>query len=116
MVGATHQPGATDAAPTAAGRAALEASARALLPGRDFTVAGHTAGVRVTLPDKHPVVGRHPGNARLGLLNGLGSKGALHAPSLARQWVNHLTEGVPFDADVAVGRFFACDSSQVSSR
>ena len=115
-IGATHRPGAIDAVPTAAACDALEASGRTLLAGRAFAVTGQMAGVRVNLPDKHPVVGRHPATARLGLLNGLGSKGALHAPALARQWVNHLTEGVPFDAEVDVARFFACPSSQASSQ
>ncbi len=111
-IGATHQPGVLDPTPTAAGRAALEASACSLLPDLPFTVTGHRAGVRVTLPDKHPVAGRHPLVSRLGVLNGLGAKGALHAPALARQWVNHLTEGVPFDAEVELGRFFRRTSSQ----
>jgi hypothetical protein len=52
----------------------------------------------------------------LGVINGLGAKGALHAPALARQWVNHLTEGVPFDAEVEVGRFFGRSAAQASSR
>lgn len=105
-IGATHEPGVIDTQPTAVARAQLEASARRLLGDRPFRVIGHTAGVRVNLPDKHPVAGRHPDPAlRLGLINGLGAKGVLTAPALARQWVNHLTEGVPFDAEVAVGRF-----------
>ena len=115
-IGATHRPGAIDAVPSAAARDALEASARALLKGRAFAVTGQMAGVRVNLPDKHPVVGRHPTVARLGVLNGLGSKGALHAPALARQWVNHVTEGVPFDVEIDVARFFACPSSQALSQ
>ena len=73
--------------------------------GRPFSVTGHSAGVRVNLPDKRPIAGRHPDNPRLGIINGLGAKGALLAPMLARQWVNHLTEGVPFDAEVDVRRF-----------
>jgi glycine oxidase len=105
-IGATHEPGLLDTQPTPAARATLEASARRLLGDRPFRVTGHTAGVRVNLPDKRPVAGRHPDPAlRLGLLNGLGAKGVLYAPALARQWVNHLTEGVPFDPEVAVGRF-----------
>jgi len=114
-VGATHEPGATEAVPTDAGRAALEESARALL-ARPFVVMGHTAGVRVNLPDKRPVAGRHPANARLGVLNGLGAKGALLAPSLARQWAQHIAAGVPFDAEVDAARFFARPSARNSSR
>lgn len=106
LVGATHEPGKREPGPTAAGRAVLEASARELLgEARTWTVRVQRAGLRVNLPDKHPVAGRHPANPRLGLVNGLGAKGALWAPMLARQWVNHLTEGVPFDAAVDMRRF-----------
>src|SRR5262249_39106344 len=110
-VGATHDPHDTTLAPTTAARTALEASARSLL-SRPFVATGHDVGVRVNLPDKHPVAGRHPANARLGLVNGLGAKGALVAPWLAQQWVSHLTLRAPFDAEVAVGRFFGNHSSQ----
>ena len=113
-VGATHEPGSLAVAPTAAARAALEQSAAALLR-RPFAVTGHEAGVRVNLPDRRPVAGRHPANARHGLVNGLGAKGALLAPMLARQWVNHLTEGVPFDPEVAGARFPDRHSSQALS-
>lgn len=104
-VGATHEPGAGEAQPSENARAMLEGAARELLGGRTFAVTRQRAGVRVNLPDRRPVAGRHPENMRLGLINGLAAKGALWAPMLARQWVNHLTEGVPFDAEIAVGRF-----------
>ncbi len=133
-VGATHEPGVLDSSPTATGRQKLEAAAQRLLvpstssgsfahspnsssEARRFSVTDHTAGIRVNLPDKRPVAGRHPDAARrLGLINGLGAKGALYAPMLARQWVNHLTEGVPFDAEIAVTRFLGRNSSQASSQ
>ena len=115
-LGATHRPGTVEARATSAARDDLEASARVLLAGRAFAVTDQLAGVRVNPRDKQPVVGRHPTVARLGVFNGLGAKGALHAPALARQWLNHLTEGVPFDAEVDVARFFPRNSSQASSR
>jgi glycine oxidase len=103
-VGATFQPGVADRTPTAPGRAELEESARRLLKA-EFRVIAHDAGLRMTSPDKRPVVGRSPLDAGLGIFNGLGSKGALLAPGLARQWVNHLTEAVPFESAVDVRRF-----------
>jgi glycine/D-amino acid oxidase-like deaminating enzyme len=103
-VGATFEPGVEDCFPTTKARAALETSAAQFLPG-GFTVVDQEAGVRMTTPDKRPVVGRSRDDPRLGIFNGLGSKGALLAPGLARQWVNHLTEAVPFDAAVDVRRF-----------
>lgn len=113
-VGATHEPGVTSLQLTAAARAALEASAHAILQ-RPFEVIGHEVGVRVNLPDRRPVAGRHPAYPRLGLFNGLGAKGGLWAPMLARQWVHHFTEGVPFDPEVDVARFAHRHSSQALS-
>lgn len=104
-MGATHEPGVVDAAPTAAGRAALEASARGLLGEGKFTVVGQRAGVRVNLPDKLPVAGRHPERPRLGLINGLGAKGALWAPLLAEAWVRQLRSGAEFRREIDVRRF-----------
>ena len=105
-VGATYEVSAGEARPTPAGRAELAQTARELLAPDGFTVTGHEAGVRLGTKDRRPCIGRHPTTPGLGLLGGLGSKGALWAPALARQWVNHLTEAVPFDREVDVGRFF----------
>ena len=112
-IGATHEPGCRDAEPSEAGRAMLERSARELLGERPFLVAGHRAGVRVTLQDKRPVAGRHPERRELGLVNALGAKGALLAPFLARQWVEHLTRGAGFDAEVDVARFAGANETPV---
>jgi glycine oxidase len=103
-IGATFEPGVVDLAPTAVARAALENSAARFLPG-GFSVVAQESGLRMTSADKHPVVGRSLADPRVGIFNGLGSKGALLAPGLARQWVNHLTEAVPFDPAVDVKRF-----------
>ncbi len=116
-VGATHEPGVIEATPTSAARATLESFARELLPtSAAVDVVAPRIGVRVNLPDKRPVTGRHPRHGRLGMVNGLGAKGALLAPWLARAWVDHLTRATPFDAEVAVDRFFARNSSQALSR
>ncbi len=115
-VGATHEPGQRDAAPTAAARQRVEADARDLLgPSRPFTVVGQRAGVRVTLPDKRPIAGPDPARTRRGLINGLGAKGALWAPLLAREWVKHLTSGAAFDPEIAANRFVS-DGTVVASR
>jgi len=105
-VGATFEPGVTDLTLTTRARDELERSAASLIGG-DFAVIAHEVGLRMTSPDKHPVIGRSPRDPRRGLINGLGSKGALLAPGLARQWVNHLTEAVPFDPAVDVWRFLS---------
>ena len=90
---------------TAEARSALEAGLMAI-SSRPFVVTDQQAGVRVYVGDKRPVVGRHPAEVGLGIVNGLGGKGALFAPARARQWVNHLMDGVPFDPEVDVARLW----------
>lgn len=101
-VGATYVRGEADAQ---AAREELERSARELLGERAFSVIAQESGVRVTTADRRPLAGPDPCEPRLGVINGLGSKGALLAPWLARQWVAHLTTGEPFDPAVATSRF-----------
>ena len=104
-VGATHCPGRRNLMLTPEARSGLEAGLRAMSL-EPFVVTDQQAGVRTYLADKRPVIGRHPQNSGLGVLNGLGAKGTLFAPALARQWVHHLREGVPFDSELAVSRFW----------
>lgn len=104
LVGATHEPGCATAETSETARVQLERSAADLL-ARPFVVREQWAGVRVHLPDRRPVIGRHPEQPALGVFNGLGSKGVLLAPWLARQWVEHLKTGVEFDAAVDCRRF-----------
>jgi glycine/D-amino acid oxidase-like deaminating enzyme len=114
-VGATHEPGVHDHRATETARSQLASTARELLH-RPFDVVAHHAGVRVTLRDKRPVVGRHPDEARLGIINGLAAKGVLWAPLLARAWVSHLVTGAPFERESDVARFTHADAGGVSHR
>ncbi len=104
-VGATYAPSDGNLSPTNEARTKLERAAETLLQ-RPFQVRRHEVGLRLALPDKHPVAGRVPNQPQLGVLGGLGSKGVLLAPWLARQWWNHLSEGVPFDPTIDVARFW----------
>lgn len=104
LVGASYDRTAVTLDPSAQTRALLEASATRLLDGGAFAVRATLAGWRVSVRDLRPITGRIAGDPTVGFINGLGSKGALYAPWLARQWINHLTEGVPFDPGVDASR------------
>jgi glycine oxidase len=104
LVGATHEPDVRDLSLSGSARIALETSAREILR-RDFLVRSQWAGVRVNLPDKLPVIGRHPDKPKIGIMNGLGAKGAWFTPCLAQQWADHLQSGTTFDAAVDLRRF-----------
>ncbi|MDX2186190.1 MAG: FAD-dependent oxidoreductase [Opitutaceae bacterium] len=62
-------------------------------------------GWRVTTPDKHPVAGWLGSPGKFGVINGLGAKGALHAPALARMWADHLDGQRELDAAFCPTRF-----------
>jgi hypothetical protein len=80
-----------DEAERAARREALRASVGRQLAGLRWRELGVLAGVRMTSTDRAPRSGWLPGReGREGVFNGLGSKGALLAPALARDWVERL--------------------------
>ncbi len=69
-----------------------------------FEVVGHSAGVRPSVKDRRPFLGESQILSKVYIFNGLGTKGALLAPFWAEHLANHLLQGAPIDATVAVGR------------
>ena len=69
-----------------------------------FEVVGHVAGVRPTVQDRRPFLGWHPEQPKVGIFNGLGTKGALLAPYWAAHFAEHILDGTPLDAEVDVRR------------
>ena len=55
-----------------------------------YSITGERAGIRPTTHDRRPVVGLHPDHPEIGILNGLGSKGAMLAPYFAREFARLL--------------------------
>ena len=77
---------------------ALLGRLQALAKG-DFQIeASHTA-VRPIIKHCKAALGRHPAHPRLAFLNGLGSKGVLRSPFLARRFVEHLLDEEPLDRE-----------------
>ncbi len=107
VVGATYDRVAVEASCSLASRTLLLESARRLLRDREPRVRMALAGWRTSARDLRPVAGWLPGQPFAGVCNGLGSKGALLGPWLARQWAEHLRDGRSFDPAVAPGRPFA---------
>ncbi|MEI6537723.1 MAG: hypothetical protein WCN98_20430, partial [Verrucomicrobiaceae bacterium] len=50
------------------------------------------AGIRPIIRHRQLVLGRHPAHSRVGIFNGLGSKGVLRAPFFARMLAEHLLD------------------------
>jgi glycine oxidase len=75
-----------------------------LLTSKSFEVIDHLAGIRPTTPDRRPIIGRHPDYKNLLIFNGLGTKGYLMAPLLAKEFVDFM-EGIgELDKEVRIER------------
>ncbi|MDX1420908.1 MAG: FAD-dependent oxidoreductase [Rubricoccaceae bacterium] len=87
VVGATFEHDFDTLAPSPAESTALRARAARLLPAlASAPILGAAAGVRVTVPGvRLPLLGPLPGTAAVWVFTGLGAKGLLTAPLLARR-------------------------------
>jgi len=99
LLGATYDRCVTDAAITSHSRVELSRQLRSLLR-RSFEVVGQRAGVRPAIEGRHPVLGTHPDHRNLAFFNGLGSKGALQSPYLAKQLALALDKAQPLESEV----------------
>jgi len=70
-----------------------------------YTIIEHTAGIRPTVKDRRPLVGKHPIHQNLAILNGLGTRGVMIAPIAAKALYNYLEENVALDNEISIARF-----------
>jgi len=75
---------------------ALETRLRGLLRTR-YDITGSQTGVRPIIARREALIGTHPARPGIAFMNGLGSKGVLRAPWVARQLSEHLLEGKPIE-------------------
>lgn len=71
-----------------------------------YEIIGQRAGLRPTSHDRRPVIGLLPTNDRIGVFNGLGTKGVSLAPYYANQFANFLISGEELDGEVKIDRYF----------
>lgn len=68
-------------------------------------VIEQVAGVRPTTTDRRPLMGQHPNWSNLFIFNGLGTKGYMMAPLLAKEMTEHILHGTPLNREVSIERF-----------
>lgn len=100
--GATYEWDQLDELPTPEGRQRVIEIATAL-GGPTFEVVDHEAGIRPILRRSQPLIGPMPGGGWM--FNGLGSKGSLYAPGMARRLADWLLDGVEPEPELDVRRF-----------
>jgi len=71
----------------------------------NYEIVDHVAGIRPSVVDRKPIVGRHHVHKHMYVLNGLGSRGVLIAPSIAKQLYEHIENGQPLSEEIDIDRF-----------
>lgn len=70
-----------------------------------YRVVSQRAGIRPTVVDRRPLVGQHKSHENIYVLNGLGSRGVLIAPSVANALVDLTEDNVPLPKEIDIRRF-----------
>ena len=73
----------------------------------DFEVVNHVAGIRPTVTDRRPLVGRHSEHNNLYVLNGLGTRGVMIAPYVAKKLFQFIENNEALDAEIDLHRFIS---------
>ena len=71
----------------------------------EFEVIEQVAGIRPTVIDRRPLAGVHKNFKNMFLLNGLGTRGVMIAPYVAKQLFDFIENGQPLDKEVNIKRF-----------
>jgi len=104
-VGATYNWKDKSNEPTLEGKQELLEKLNELLTC-DYEVIEHLAGVRPTGRDRRPLVGTHYNFKRLHVLNGLGTRGVMLGPFLAKSLLEFLENNVPLDKEIDINRYY----------
>ncbi|TDQ30233.1 NAD(P)/FAD-dependent oxidoreductase [Tenacibaculum caenipelagi] len=103
-VGATFNWTDKTSIPTEEGRKELEEKLQKII-SVPYTVIEQSAGIRPTVKDRRPLVGVHPKYTQLAVLNGLGTRGVMVAPTVAKNLFNYLEKGEKLDSEIDIKRF-----------
>ena len=71
----------------------------------DFEIIAHQAGVRPTVKDRKALIGTHPNHPNLHILNGLGTRGVMLAPTMAWHLFDSIENGFILDKNIDIKRF-----------
>jgi len=71
----------------------------------EYKVVDHVAGIRPTVADRRPLVGKHPVLDHLYVLNGFGSRGVMIAPYASKQLYENIEHGTAIDPEMDINRY-----------
>ena len=70
-----------------------------------FKITEQVAGIRPTVKDRRPLVGEHKVHKNMYVLNGLGTRGVMIGPYVAKQLFNFIEFGVPLEKEIDIIRY-----------
>ncbi len=70
-----------------------------------FEVVNHVAGIRPTVRDRRPLVGQHSVYKNMYVLNGLGTRGVMIGPYVAKQLFEFIEFRTPLENEIDIKRF-----------
>ncbi|WP_420574998.1 NAD(P)/FAD-dependent oxidoreductase [Kordia sp.] len=71
----------------------------------EYEIIDQVAGIRPTVIDRRPLVGAHPKHKQIAVLNGLGTRGVMIGPTVAKQLYNHLENDAELPKEIDIKRF-----------
>ncbi|RUT69418.1 FAD-binding oxidoreductase [Flavobacterium cupreum] len=71
----------------------------------DFEIVKHFGGVRPTVKDRRPLIGTHHERKSVHILNGLGTRGVMLGPAMAKALFDKIENNIPLDAEIDIQRF-----------
>jgi glycine oxidase len=102
-IGSTYVWHTDDNTPTEKGKEELIEMIK-YITDEPFKVLQHSAGVRPTTFDRRPFCGEHKSHKNIYCFNGLGAKGYLLAPLLAKELKDHILYNTDLNPEVALYR------------
>jgi glycine oxidase len=72
---------------------------------QEYEVVDHLVGMRATVEDRRPLVGVHPKDKRLVVCNGLGTRGIMNGPLMAKELYDLLENKKEITPEVSITRF-----------
>ena len=72
----------------------------------EFEVVEHLAGIRPTVKDRRPLLGRHFAEKNIYILNGMGTRGVLFAPYLSDKLYQFIENNIELDNEISINRIY----------
>lgn len=105
-VGSTYEWNNDDPTPNEKGKKEI-LEKLSYLTNEELEVVEHAAGVRPTTYDRRPLMGAHPEHPHYHIFNGLGTKGYMIAPLMAKEYTEYLLGRAPLHKEVNISRTYS---------